>query len=89
MADENKLITRAETASFLTGITVNGTAVTVNDRVAEIQVGVLPAVSSSDNGKVLTVSGGTWQAVTPSMIYTGSGTPQQSLGNDGDIYFQS
>jgi hypothetical protein len=48
----------------------------------------LPSVSSSDNGKILMVQNGVWSLVTPVSIYSGSGTPSNSLGNDGDIYIQ-
>ena len=49
----------------------------------------LPTVSSSDNGKILMVSGGTWQLVTPSVIYAGNSVPENVLGNNGDIYLQT
>ena len=49
----------------------------------------LPAVSASDNGKILRVVNGEWALVDPATIYSGSGTPAQSLGNDGDIYLQT
>lgn len=49
----------------------------------------LPTVSASDNDKILQVKNGAWSLVTPVSIYTGSGTPSQSLGNDGDIYLQT
>ena len=48
----------------------------------------LPAVTSSDNGKVLQVVNGVWTLVTPVTVYTGSNTPSDSLGNNGDIYIQ-
>ena len=49
----------------------------------------LPTVSASDNGKILRVVNGAWALVDPATIYSGSGTPAQSLGNDGDIYLQT
>ena len=48
----------------------------------------LPAVTASDNGKVLQVVNGVWTLVTPVIVYTGSNTPSDSLGNNGDIYIQ-
>lgn len=49
----------------------------------------LPAVSSSDNGKVLGVSNGVWAAVLPVTIYSGTSAPSSSTGSDGDIYIQT
>lgn len=49
----------------------------------------LPAVSSSDNGKVMMVSGGTWVLATPVSIYSGSDAPNNANGNNGDLYFQT
>lgn len=48
----------------------------------------LPAVTASDNGKVLQVVNGVWTLVTPVIVYTGNNTPSDSLGNNGDIYIQ-
>ena len=49
----------------------------------------LPSVSASDNGKILQVVNGQWTLVTPTVIYTGNGTPDNTLGNNGDIYLQT
>ena len=50
----------------------------------------LPSYSSSDSGKILSVnSSGQLVWITPVSIYTGSGEPVNSMGNDGDIYLQS
>ena len=49
----------------------------------------LPTVTASDNGKVLMVVNGQWALVSPTTIYTGTGTPSSSQGNDGDIYLQT
>jgi len=49
----------------------------------------LPTVSASDNGKILQVVNGQWALVTPTVIYTGNGTPDNTLGNNGDIYLQT
>ena len=48
----------------------------------------LPAVTASDNGKILQVVNGVWTLVTPITVYSGSETPSNSLGNNGDIYIQ-
>lgn len=55
----------------------------------EISISSLPAVTSSDNGKILQVVNGVWALSTPISIYTGSGEPSNNVGNNGDIYLQS
>jgi len=50
---------------------------------------LLPTVTSSDNGKVLMVVDGVWTLISPSTIYSGSGVPSSSQGNNGDIYLQT
>ena len=90
MENNNKLITGQEALStFITGITVNGEEVPIQDGSAAITVNTLPSVTSSDNGKVLMVSNGAWQAMPVVNVYTGGSTPSQSIGNDGDIYLQT
>ena len=49
----------------------------------------LTAVTSSDNGKVLKVVNGVWAVVTPLNVYSGNDAPNNSLGNNGDIYLQT
>lgn len=61
---------------------------------AQIDVGIeramtVPAVSSSDNGKVMEVLNGEWAAVKPVAIYSGTSAPSSSLGSNGDIYIQT
>lgn len=46
-------------------------------------------VSASDNGKILMIEDGEWTLVTPNHIYSGTDTPDNSIGNNGDIYIQS
>lgn len=66
--------------------TLNGTALTGT---GNITLRGVPAFSASDNGKILGVVNGQLAWVTPTTIYTGSGTPSSSTGNDGDIYLQT
>ena len=76
----------------LTGVSFNGTAATVSNGVASISATLptgLPSVSSSDNGKILQVVNGAWALVTPASLYSGTETPSNSLGNNGDIYLQT
>lgn len=83
------------TKNAITGITFNGTAVTVTDGVAAITANTsgggstLPSVTAADNGKVLMVVDGAWAVVMPTTVYTGTDTPLSSIGNDGDIYLQT
>ena len=66
--------------------TLNGTALIGT---GNITLRGVPAFSASDNGKILGVVNGQLAWVTPTTIYTGSGTPSSSTGNDGDIYLQT
>lgn len=47
--------------------------------------------SSSDDGKIMkySYSAGSWQAVKPVTIYSGSSAPSSSTGSNGDIYIQT
>ena len=54
-----------------------------------IVVSGLPQVSSADNGKILMVVNGQWQLVSPSVLYSGSGVPNNANGNNGDLYMQT
>lgn len=49
----------------------------------------LPSVTAENNGKILQVVDGQWQLVTPTVVYTGSDAPSNTLGNNGDIYLQT
>jgi hypothetical protein len=49
---------------------------------------ILPSVTSSDNGKILQVVEGEWAVVSPLTLYSGTGEPDNSQGNNGDIYLQ-
>lgn len=49
----------------------------------------LPAVTSSDNGKVLKVVDGVWVVSVPINVYSGNNAPDNSMGNNGDIYLQT
>lgn len=81
----------------VTAVTITGTGNAVTDAtfvnknltLTKGNVSGLPAVTGADEGKILMVSGGTWQLVSPTQIYTGIQPPSQSLGTDGDIYLQT
>ena len=83
-------ITLTKGITFLTSHqsikTLNGTALTGT---GDITLTGVPAFSASDNGKILGVVNGALAWVTPSTIYTGTGTPSSTQGNDGDIYLQT
>lgn len=74
-------------SSFITSIkTVNNESLVGTGNVV---ISGLPQVSSSDNGKILMVVNGQWQLVSPSVLYTGQGVPNNAQGNNGDIYMQT
>lgn len=54
-----------------------------------IVISGLPQVSAADNGKILMVVNGQWQLVSPSALYSGQGVPNNSQGNNGDLYMQT
>ena len=85
----NHQITLTKGSTFLTAHqdikTINNQTITGTGNVT---INELPTVSSSDNGKVLQVVNGQWQLVTPTTIYSGTGTPDNSQGNNGDLYMQ-
>lgn len=49
----------------------------------------LPAVTSSDNGKILQVEQGSWGPKMPVTVYGGTPEPASGLGINGDIYLQT
>ena len=62
----------------------------LNDRVLDLESSKeLPPYSSSNNGQFLGVVNGSLEWVTPITIYTGTGSPDASTGNNGDIYIQT
>ena len=74
-------------SSFITSIkTVNNESLVGSGNVV---ISGLPQVSASDNGKILMVVNGQWQLVSPSVLYTGQGVPNNAQGNNGDIYMQT
>ena len=54
-----------------------------------IVISGLPTVTSADNGKILMAVNGQWQLVSPSVLYSGSGVPNNANGNNGDLYMQT
>ena len=85
----NHQITLTKGSTFLTSHqdikTINNQTITGTGNVT---INELPTVSSSDNGKVLQVVNGQWQLVTPLNLYSGTGVPNNSQGNNGDLYMQ-
>lgn len=86
----NHQITLTKGSTFLTSHqsikTINNQTITGTGNVT---LDTLPTVSASDNGKILMVVNGAWTLVSPVTIYSGSGEPNNSMGNNGDIYLQT
>ena len=76
----------SETARIQNVKTINSQTITGT---GNLTINELPSVSSTDNGKVLQVVNGAWALVSPATITSGSGTPSNSTGNDGDLYLQT
>ena len=71
-------------------ITISGGGVTsVNGYTGAVSIPTPPAVTSSDNDKILQVVNGSWSAVAAPVIYSGTVTPSSSLGKNGDIYIKT
>jgi len=83
-------ITLTKGSTFLTSHqdikTINNNVLTGT---GNITINGLPEVSSVNNGQILQVVNGAWTLVSPSTIYTGTGTPSSGTGNNGDIYLQT
>lgn len=79
--------------SYDTFLTYHQSLKTVNNEslvgTGNIVVSGLPQVSASDNGKILMVVNGQWQLVSPSVLYSGNGVPNNANGNNGDLYMQT
>lgn len=79
--------------NYNTFLTEHQSLKTVNNEslvgTGNIVVSGLPQVSASDNGKILMVVNGQWQLVSPSVLYSGSGVPNNANGNNGDLYMQT
>ncbi len=86
----NHQITLTKGSTFLTSHqsikTINNQTITGT---GNLTLDTLPTVSASDNGKILMVVNGAWTLVSPVTIYSGSGEPNNSMGNNGDIYLQT
>ena len=67
--------------------TINNLNIKVND-IQQKTLG-LPNITSSDNGKILMVVNGEWQLTTPTIVYNGTELPNNSNGNNGDLYIQT
>ena len=48
----------------------------------------LPEVTQANNGMVLKVVNGAWTVVSPITVYSGTGEPENTLGNNGDIFLK-
>ena len=79
--------------NYNTFLTEHQSIKTVNNEslvgTGNIVVSGLPQVSASDNGKILMVVNGQWQLVSPSVLYSGQGVPNNANGNNGDLYMQT
>lgn len=76
--------TTSGSGNVVTDLSVSGHTVTLT------KGSNVPVATSANAGKIpmITSSGG-WEYVTPSAIYSGSATPNNNTGNNGDIYLQT
>lgn len=90
-ADTTVHVTAANKTAWTNGANSGASAYTAVTQLSGVVSTIqgLPAVTSSNNGKILRVVNGQWALVDPTTVFTGSGSPSQSLGVNGDIYLQS
>lgn len=75
--------TASGSGNVVTDISVSNHQITLTKGVT------VPVGTSANSGKIPMInSSGGWDYVTPSAIYSGSGTPNNNNGNNGDIYLQ-
>ena len=61
-----------------------------NHQITLTKGSTVPVATSANAGKIPRItSAGAWEYVTPSAIYSGSGTPSNGTGNNGDVYLQT
>ena len=70
-------------------VTVDVPVISVNGSTGAVNINALPVVTAADNGKILMVVNGQWQLVSPSVLYSGNGIPNNANGNNGDLYMQT
>lgn len=84
---DSEILNKPDLANFITSIkTVNNESLVGT---GNIVISGLPVVTSADNGKILMVVNGQWQLVSPSVLYSGNGIPNNANGNNGDLYMQT
>lgn len=82
-----EILNKPDLSNFITSIkTVNNESLVGT---GNIVISGLPTVTSADNGKILMVVNGQWQLVSPSVLYSGNGVPNNANGNNGDLYMQT
>lgn len=60
-----------------------------NHQITLTKGATVPVGTSANSGKIPMInSSGEWDYVTPSAIYSGSATPNNNTGNNGDVYLQ-
>ena len=70
--------------NVVTDVSVSGHQITLT------KGSTVPVATSANAGKIPRItSAGAWEYVTPSAIYSGSGTPSNGTGNNGDVYLQT
>lgn len=79
--DLSNFITQHQSIKTINNQTITGEG--------NVNISGLPSVTASDNGKILTVVNGEWQLITPTTVYNGTELPNNSNGNNGDLYVQT
>lgn len=76
--------TTTGSGNVVTDLSVSGHTITLT------KGSTVPVATSANAGKIPRItSAGAWEYVTPAQIYSGSAAPNNSNGNNGDIYVQT
>lgn len=89
LPDTTVIPTKVSELTNDSGFITSAPVTSVNGNTGAVTINAVPSYSASNNGQILGVVNGALTWITPANIYSGTDTPSNSTGNNGDIYLQS